>query len=80
LIDKLKRMHFGRKFEQLDRQIENLEIRLAGGTEMPMLGEDVSEQLAPYRGSVQGDPHDPAQDALPELRPHRTATDARPPD
>ncbi|MEX3606116.1 MAG: transposase [Burkholderia sp.] len=35
LIDKLKRMHFGRMSEQLDRQIENLETRLgvlmAGG-------------------------------------------------
>ncbi|MEX3606464.1 MAG: hypothetical protein VB142_09910 [Burkholderia sp.] len=28
LIDKLKRIHFGRKSEQLDRQIENLGKRL----------------------------------------------------
>ncbi|MCW3649167.1 transposase, partial [Burkholderia cenocepacia] len=28
LIDKLKRMHFGRKSEQLAREIEKLELRL----------------------------------------------------
>jgi transposase len=68
LILKLKRMQFGHKSEKLDRQIEQLELRLedleAGPTQIARLG----PQPAPVPVSR------PARRSLPEHLPRRTET------
>lgn len=71
LVLKLKRMHFGRKSEKLDRDIEQLELRLEDLEASDAPSPNPAPASAPETGAA---PKKPARRPLPESLPRTTQT------